>query len=557
MMTAFFSGVSGLKAQQTSLDVIGNNISNVSTTGYKSQRVSFSDLLSQTISGASSSTATKGGTNAKQIGLGVSVGSIDTLMTVGSTQSTGVATDVSISGDGFFIVSGGSSGEYQFTRAGNFDVDEDGNLTVGGYKVCGWEEYTIDADGNYVFNSDKAVESINLYSDSYNGNKKILAAEATTAATFAGNLDPSKSVVEGATLYNIGDTSNLTFDQTSTITVYDEQGNNYDIAVNWKKCAIDSSTNQTSWYWEASSTDGMSISPASGYILLNADGTVAENTSTAISTNTIPAASTIDTTATNTTGYANSNITASTGLTAGAYTVTVAAAASGTAGSYDITLTAADGTTYTVTDSTDGTATFTTASGTVTLSAPTTLAEGSTTFNYTAESTNSYTKDTTPTLTLTPTNGSVAAFDVNMDFSDLLSYTSSTTSKVTGTPNGYESGELQSVGISSDGTIVGTYSNGQSQALAKIALATFTNPEGLEKVGSNLYAVSANSGNYTTVVAGSGGSGSLSAGTLEMSNVDLAEQFSNMMISQRAYQANSKVISTADEMLQSLINMVG
>lgn len=557
MMTAFFSGVSGLKAQQTSLDVIGNNISNVSTTGYKSQRVSFSDLLSQTISGASSSTATKGGTNAKQIGLGVSVGSIDTLMTVGSTQSTGVATDVSISGDGFFIVSGGSSGEYQFTRAGNFDVDEDGNLTVGGYKVCGWQEYTIDADGNYVFNSDKAVEPINLYSDSYNGNKKILAAEATTAATFAGNLDPSKSVVEGATLYNIGDTSNLTFDQTSTITVYDEQGNNYDIAVNWKKCAIDSSTNQTSWYWEASSTDGMSISPASGYIVLNADGTVAENNSTAIGTNTIPAASTIDTTATNTTGYANSNIAASTGLTAGAYTITVAAAASGTAGSYDITLTDADGTTYTVTDSTDGAATFTTASGTVTLSAPTTIAEGSTTFAYTAESTNSYTKDTTPTLTLTPTNGSVAAFDVNMDFSDLLSYTSSTTSKVTGTPNGYESGELQSVSISSDGTIVGTYSNGQSQALAKIALATFTNPEGLEKVGSNLYAVSANSGNYTTVVAGSGGSGSLSAGTLEMSNVDLAEQFSNMMISQRAYQANSKVISTADEMLQSLINMVG
>jgi flagellar hook protein FlgE len=301
----------------------------------------------------------------------------------------------------------------------------------------------------------------------------------------------------------------------------------------------------------------MSISPASGYIVLNADGTVAENNSTAIGTNTIPAASTIDTTATNTTGYANSNIAASTGLTAGTYTVTVAAAASGTADSYDIMLTAADGTTYTVTDSTDGAATFTTAAGTVTLSAPATLTEGSTTFNYTAESTNSYTKDTTPTLTLTPTNGSVAAFDVNMDFSDLLSYTSSTTSKVTGTPNGYESGELQSVSISSDGTIVGTYSNGQSQALAKIALATFTNPEGLEKVGSNLYAVSANSGNYTTVVAGSGGSGSLSAGTLEMSNVDLAEQFSNMMISQRAYQANSKVISTADEMLQSLINMVG
>jgi flagellar hook protein FlgE len=447
MMTAFFSGVSGLKAQQTSLDVIGNNISNVSTTGYKSQRVSFSDLLSQTISGASSSTATKGGTNAKQIGLGVSVGSIDTLMTVGSSQSTGVATDVSISGDGFFIVEGGSSGEYQFTRAGNFNVDEDGNLTVGGYKVCGWENYTVDADGNYVYNTDKAVESINIYSDAYNGNKKIIAAEASTTATFSGNLDPASSVAENATALNaIGDTTDLTFDQTSTITVYDAQGNSYDVAVNWKKCYVDDTTNTTSWYWEASSSD-MAISPASGYVEFGSDGKLI---------------------------------------------------------------------------TTDAT-------------------------NY----------NTTPTFSLTPSNGSVATFDVKMDFSDIYSYTSSSTSKVTGTADGYESGELQGISISTDGTITGTYSNGQSQALAKIAVAVFTNPEGLEKVGSNLYAVSANSGNYSAVVAGSGGSGSLSSGTLEMSNVDLAEQFSNMMISQRAYQANSKVISTADEMLQSLINMVG
>lgn len=444
MMTSFFSAVSGLKSQQTSLDVIANNISNVNTTGYKQQRVSFSDLLSQTLSGASAATATTGGTNAKQVGLGVSVASTDTIMTVGSTQSTGVDTDVSISGSGFFIVQGGSKGEYQFTRNGSFDVDESGNLTVGGYKVCGWQNYTVDADGNYVYNTDKNVEAINIYSDDYNGNKKIIAAKESTAATFSGNLDPSASVAANATaLNNIGDTTNLEFDQTSSITVYDAQGNSYDVAIQWKKCYADSGT--TSWYWEASASD-MSISPASGYVEFDSSGKII------------------------------------------------------------------------TTDST----------------------------NY----------NTAPTLTLTPTTAGTAAFDITMDLSGISTYTSNSTSKVTGTVDGYEAGELQSLSISSDGTIIGTYSNGQTQPLAKVALATFTNPEGLEKVGSNLYAVSANSGKFTAVVAGSGGSGTLSSGTLEMSNVDLASQFSQMMISQRAYQANSKVISTADEMLQSVINMI-
>jgi len=445
MMSSLFSAVSGLKAQQASLDVIANNISNVNTTGYKSQRVTFSDLLSQTLSSASGSTATKGGTNAVQVGLGVSVASTDTIMTVGSTQSTGVATDLSISGSGFFIVQGGSVGEYQFTRNGSMDVDESGNLTIGGYKVCGWLDYTVDADGNYVYNTDAEVEPINIYSDD-SGNKKVIAAEATTAAEFSGNLDPSASVATNATALNdIGDTTDLEFDQTSSMTVFDAQGNNYDVTTNWKKCYVDDSTDTTSWYYEISSED-MSVSPASGYLTFDSSGKL-------------------------------------------------------------------------ITTDAD--------------------------------------YNTTPTITLSPTTAGTSAFDVSLDFSDISTYTSSSSASVTATANGYEAGELQSISISSNGTISGTYSNGQTQSLGMIALATFANPEGLEKVGSNLYAVSANSGKFNAVVAGSGGSGSLSSGTLEMSNVDLASQFSSMMISQRAYQANSKVISTADEMLQSLINMAG
>ncbi|HMM21754.1 MAG TPA: flagellar hook protein FlgE [Selenomonadales bacterium] len=445
MMTSFYSGVSGIKAQQYALDVIANNIANVNTTGYKQQRVSFSDLLSQTISGASGATSTKGGTNAKQIGLGVSIASIDTLMTAGSTQSTGVATDLSIGGSGFFIVQGGSVGKYQFTRNGALDVDEDGNVTINGYKVCGWQAYTVDADGNYVYNTDADVEPLNIYSDSYNGNKKIIAAKASTEATFNGNLDPS-ATASGTALNDIGTVSD--FDQTSTITVYDAQGNSYDVTVNWKKCYVDDTTSTTSWYWELDTTNtSLSLSPASGYVEFDSSGKII---------------------------------------------------------------------------TTDAT-------------------------NY----------NSAPSITMTPSGVGTAAFNVTLDFGDVGTSVSSSTASVTGVADGYESGELQSISISSDGTIIGIYSNDQTQALGMIALATFTNPEGLEKIGNNLYVTSANSGAFTGgVVAGSSGTGSLSSGTLEMSNVDLAEQFSSMMISQRAYQANSKVITASDECLQSLINMI-
>jgi flagellar hook protein FlgE len=442
MMSSFFSAASGIKAQQYALDVIANNIANVNTTGYKQQRVSFADLLSQTISAASSSTDTTGGTNPTQIGLGVGIASTDLIMTVGSTQSTGVDTDCSISGDGFFIVQGGSEGEYQFTRAGNFTVDEDGNLTVNGYKVCGWEQKN--ADG--TFNTDAAVEALNLYSDDYNGNKKVIAASTSTEADFSGTLD-SSATASGTALNEIG-TTPTSWDKTTSVTVYDAQGNSYDVTVEWKKCYADSGT--TSWYWEASSDDGLTLSPSSGYVEFDSSGKII------------------------------------------------------------------------TTDST----------------------------NY----------NTTPTITLTPDDAGVTSFDVTMDFGDVTmtssSSSSTSTSAWSNTTDGYPAGTLQSLSVESDGTIVGVYSNDQTQALGQIALATFANQEGLEKIGDNLYATSANSGDFTAVVAGTSGSGGLSSGTLEMSNVDLAEQFSEMMISQRAYQANSKMITASDECLQSLIGMV-
>lgn len=452
MMTSIYSGVSGLKAQQQKLDVIGNNLANINTIGYKGQTVSFADLLSQTISGATAANSAtgSGGTNAKQIGTGVAVSATTTNMSTGSSQSTGNSSDVAIGGSGFFIVQGGGTSNYQFTRAGNFGVDSSGNLTVNGLKVCGWMDYSKGADGTYTFDTQKTVEPINLFTDSYNGSKKVIAPAASTTSTVTGSVNAAATAhgTSSDLKPSTFDASGLTADASTTLTVYDSLGTAHDVQVKLYKVASGTDTagkSVTSWRWEAGTSDSsLTLGSNSGYIAFDGNGKI-------------------------------------------------------------------------VSDS-----------------------------------------DFATSFTLSLTNGSGAATQsLALDFSKLSSYSSSSGSSVTNTTNGYASGELDDFTIGSDGIIYGVYSNGQTQPLGMIGMANFTNPAGLEKIGSNLYVTTANSGDFTgAVAAGSNGTGALSSGKLEMSNVDLSEQFSEMMITQRAYQANSKVITAADECLKSVINMV-
>lgn len=539
MMNALSSAVTGLKSEQSALDVIANNIANVNTTGYKSQTVTFSDLLSQTISAASGATSTTGGVNAQQIGLGTKIGSTETDMTVGTSSTTSNSTDVALTGAGYLIVQTGTKGDYEFTRDGSLSIDADGNLNIDGSEVCGWEAYTLDSSGNKVYTTTGSVEPINVYSDDYSNNKKVMAATTTTTATVTGNASTSADVVTGATLKDIGTATITTPDTTATINVVDEQGNKTAVTVDFKKCATDNTT--TSWYWTASATD-TTISPSSGYIAFDSDGNMV--------TSVTPLTAAI-TSATNTTGYTDSSMSVSTGLTAGDYTVQVAASATST-GTYDITLTDPAGKTYTTT-STTGAATFTTSSGTVTLAAPTTLAAGTVDFTVTAGTTVNF--DSKPVLNVTSTTAGTNAVPVTMDLSKMTS--TGTDNSLTATADGNVAGTLTgSYTIAKDGTISASYSNGLTQSVGQIALAVFQNASGLEKVGDNFYTASTSSGSYNTVVAGENGSGTMTSYALELSNVDLASQFSSMMISQRAYQANSKVISTGSQMLQSLISMV-
>lgn len=436
MMRSMFSGVSGLRAHQTRMDVIGNNIANVNTIGFKSGRVTFQEIFSQTLRGAGApDMATgRGGTNPMQVGLGLGVGAIDTIMTRGSVQRTDNPTDLSIEGDGYFIVKGGKTGAFMFTRAGNFGIDKLGNLVTGsGMNVYGWMKYDWADDGTPVFDTEMDIEPINLFTDAYNLNKRIIAAKATTTAVLAGNLDASEPLV--------ADTSG-TPQFSVPITIYDSLGNDYQVKINFWKTDADPG-NSTTWTWEIDGGAGATAT-ATGTITFDTKGKIM-NANPAIP--------------------------------------------------IDVT------------------------------------------------------------FSPTSTDTGIADFTVSFDFSKITMYAADSSVKPTYV-DGYTTGNLVTFNIGSDGIITGIYSNGQQQPLGMIALAGFDNPAGLQKVGENLFITTTNSGDFKKgLKAGSEGVGTLSPGTLEMSNVDLSREFTDMIVTQRGFQANSRIITTSDEMLQELVNL--
>jgi len=384
-----------------------------------------------------------------QLGLGLAVGSVDTITTRGSVQRTDNPTDLSIEGEGFFILKGGSGDLFKFTRAGNFGIDKLGNLvSSGGLNVYGWQDYggAAQADGTYKFDTEKPVEPINIYSDIYNKNKRMIAAKATSQATFAGNLDASKAPL-GADIA----TSPPQF--TAPMTVYDTLGNSYKININfWKESAngitASGATGGTVWFWSASAGSGSATfgaSTANGHIMFDTKGQIVTSAS----------------------GYS-----------------------------------------------------------------------------------------TNPSIQLIP-DASVGTepVDIAIDFQKLTMYDADSSVKTTDV-NGYPTGNLVTFNIGGDGIITGVYSNGQQQPLGMVALASFENPAGLQKVGDNMYAETTNSGEFKKAIKPGGeGVGSLNPGTLEMSNVDLSREFTDMIVTQRGFQANSRIITTSDEMLQELVNL--
>lgn len=431
MMRSMYSAVSSLRAHQLKMDVIGNNIANVNTVGYKASRVTFQEVFSQTLRGAGRpQEGGRGGTNPQQVGLGINVSSMDTFHIRGAVERTDYNTDLMINGDGFFIVSDTAAGSSKtYTRAGNLGLDTDGNLiTPEGFYVLG---YKSDGNGGFV----ESLEGLKI-------SKSITSPpKPTDIAVFEGNISSNIDV----SITGPAPVAGGKFE--TVMKVYDSLGNAQNIEVTFQR-ADDGSTSERDFNVTITKINGIA-----------------------------PTATSFDPVA--------------------PFSLKFDASGELTSASKSVGLVVGD------------------------------AANG---FN------------------------GASQLIMNLDFSNLTSYSAKNDAAALKI-NGYESGKLDDFTISSTGEIEGAFSNGEIQILGKIRLANFKNPAGLLKTGSNMYRETSNSGEAMFGDAGAGGFGSLNPGALEMSNVDLSSEFTNMITTQRGFQANSRIITTSDEMLQEIVNM--
>ncbi len=510
MMRSLFSGVSGLKSHQTRMDVIGNNIGNVNTTGFKSSRVTFADTLSQTMTDASAPADTKGGTNPKQVGLGTGVASIDTLFTDGSPQSTGKNTDVALSGNGLFVVKQGN--ETYYTRDGAFEFDADGNYVLpgSGLYVQGW----MASDG--VLTTNGSTQNIVIQSG------KSMASAATAMVTYKNNLNAA-----ALTITNIsgGTVSKATAsaDNTVTLTLEDgttatgANGTTYNVGDTYGASKIKTITQSAAADTATASTSNpVTLTMSDGTTVTETSGTYTKGSSLPVTT-TVTVYDTLGNTHSIPIYFTKSSVDSTNGNT---WTVSVNTDGSGTS-----TISESDGSTTTV-KMTDVKLNFTTSG--------------------------KYNSGSPQTATLTLNNGAAGTQQVTLDLSALTQYSGNSTVK--GNADGNAAGTLKSVSIDASGVITGVYTNGVRQSEAQIAVAQFTNAAGLTKTGSSLYQESNNSGTANVKTASDLGV-TITPSALEMSNVDIANEFSDMIITQRGFQSNSKIITVGDEMLETLINM--
>jgi flagellar hook protein FlgE len=483
MMRSLYSGVSGLRVNQTKMDVIGNNIANVNTVGFKASSVTFSDMFYQTIQSATGANAATGagGQNAKQIGLGANVASIVASITqTGGSQRTDNPYDVMIKGDSFFIVNNG--GTNYFTKAGNFGVDGAGTLTIpSGGTVMGWQ---VDPKDNTktvagTVSPIKIVSPANMYSE----------PQATTNTYISGNIDNKDTqIVAGASGKNV----NLEF--------YDNLGQKYTAKLKVNQNAV---TNE----YTVAVTDIIDATGKSMFALSNGATPPVYSLNPAIPDFTFGGK------------QYKPSIDTSTGV------VTLAGTGTADVLQFDA-----------VSGKFKGIGAGPTPTG----------------------------KGLNLTLNATPNPFKT----VNVDFSSLTMFADGGTSKLESekgsiTPDGVsplgagrKAGKMTGFSVDTNGKIYGKYDNGDSRLLGQIAVASFANPAGLEAKGGNLFAETQNSGSFDGVghdITSDGGG--FITGVLEMSNVDLSAQFTDMITTQRGFQANSRIITTSDTMLEELINL--
>lgn len=422
MLQALLAGVASIKAHQTRMNVIGNNLANVNTTAYKGSRATFQDMISQVVRGGYGPSANYGGQNPTQFGLGVLISGTDTDITQGSLNATNRRTDLAVQGNGFFVVSDGTTMRY--TRDGSFDLDANGSLVMrgSGERVLGWSSNTSGAiDSTQVLNANSYI-TIPLGS--------LTSAQATSTVTLSGNL---KS------------TSATTDSWSTQIRVYDGLGGPHDLTIKFSNRTSPATGGPagatSSWDWEAlegTTSLGSSSSAGNSKLFFDASGKLLNPS-------------------------ALGNI-------------------------------------------------------------------------------------------AVPANGAASAFNIGLNFGSVSQLAADSQVQVSN-QNGHAAGSLDGFSIGNDGTIVGIFTNGLTRNLGQIGMANFTNEAGLQREGNNLWRETDNSGLAVIGTAGTAGRGFMSAGFLEQSNVDIGQEFTDLIVTQRGFQANTKVVTTVDEMLQDLLAM--
>lgn len=675
MMRSLYSGVSGLKNHQTRMDVIGNNIANVNTVGYKKSRVVFKDAFYQATRGASAPTTERGGINPMAVGLGATLASIDQIHTPAPTTTTNKTTDLAVDGNGYFAVNNGSNRYY--TRAGAFDFDTNGNFysTSNGYKVQGWTAVPDSVTGVPTITSSGDPKAISIASF------KALEPQATTKMQFTGNLDSSTKITPaqneiqrltfaGGTIGTNGDVFRLQFDGQTTgwIQATGASGTTAtniqnalaaltnigtgNVAVNWSgapnnryditfqgglaatdvaqvqflgsNAAFNGGAPAVAITQGVNGVSSESVALFGGAMPTQGDYTLTYNGATTAPIPYNASAAQIQAALIAATPALSGNINVANGAAPPAFNITFINTLANTNVS-DITIApVAVATTTTAPPVLTQLATPTAANTWMatkdvfdSLGNKTTLYfrymkyevnnAGTTPITKWAcdisrdplfEKASGYTpanlstvdlsvKPATANLTasgpqiirltelqfddqgkvvgtqpdptpfkLTVDKKAVGAEDITfgIDFNSMNQFSAKSDAWAS-KQNGYKAGALTSYTIGTDGVITGIYDNEEQRSLARVALFTFENPSGLKQAGGSLFTTTSNSGDPNPGVPGESGKGAVIPGSLEMSNVDLSDEFTDMIVTQRGFQANSRIITTSDEMLQELVNL--
>ena len=512
-MASFYIPLTGLNADSKALNTIANNLSNMNTTGFKAQTTSFSDLLYQQI-------GTEGSGNAIQVGSGVQVAANTTDFSSGSISSTGLSTNAAINGSGFFVLDAG--GEQLYTRNGNFQLGSDGVLeSAGGRAVMGYGA------------TNGAVNTAGSLSDITIPVSQVMKPSATTNFSLTQNLNSAAA---------IGDTA------TGQVKVYDSLGNSYEATVTYTK------TGTNAWSYSISMPDTLAAN--SSYTA--GVSTIKYNFGASGATLATVNPATNLTITGQTAGGGTATITAPTvtaGETVSAYATALQNAITA-AGITGVTASASAGGQLTISGTN-----LSTAGSVIQDPVASAAASGNLTFdasgNLVSPAANvsgisfSGLSDGAATMTLDwQLFGSNGAGNLSQTVNSGSSAPSSTSQ------NGYASGQYQGFSIGSDGTVTASYSNGETQDVGQLVIATVNNEQGLQAVGSSEYAATTASGSASVGVAGSGGRGTIEGSSLEASNVNISSEFSNLIIAQRAFEANSKAVTTFDTVTQDTINMI-